>query len=380
MSENIISISYKNLLRRKSRTFLSVLGISLGIMMIIVLVSLSQGLQDSVENTLGKLQNIQVLEKGKPSPLFSVMDESYLDKIRSVNGVRTAMPFIIGIPSSIEGKAIKGANPVMGTDINELKNLKSVSIFEDSIIRGRFFQNNNEKGLTVLGKNVAEDYNKKVGDSIKVEKNNFKVIGIMKTDSALYDGAIMVNLEEARVVKGIDKGIINMIEVEPTIPSESEKLSNKIELLFTDLGARTGEEAASDVAVMLVVVESLTIVISGIAAFVGGIGVLNTMLMSVMERTKEIGVLKAVGWNNKTVLQMILIESIIISFLGLISGILVGGLIVWQVLPLFGINGVINLKLLVLATVFSLSLGLMGGIYPSIRASKMSPLEAFRNE
>ena len=124
----------------------------------------------------------------------------------------------------------------------------------------------------------------------------------------------------------------------------------------------------------------LAIIVSIISAIVAGIGVINTMLMSVMERTKEIGTLKAVGWTSSNVTKMILIESAFIGLLGSLLGLILGYLLSSLITAAVGISTIITFNLVLQNFLFGFILGIIGGVYPAMVASKLDPIEALRSD
>ena len=371
----------KNLLRRKSRTILAVLGISIGITMIITLVSISHGFESQFEGILESFGSAEVLEKGAGDQTFSVLDLDLANNLKKINGIKVISPTIYAIPSTIEGKPAFGgidSVSIVGADVPTWKQMKGGG-FGIEVTKGRFLENNNEDGV-VLGKVVADKNRKKINDKIEINGEEYKVIGIYDTGNSFFDNTMVMSIDTVREIAKLPSGKVNTFRVEAVNPDELNNIAKKIELTFNDVEAYTSEELLEQLSGVLDIISGATILISSVAALIGGIGVLNTMLMSVLERTKEIGILKAVGWKNKVILQMILLESLMISFFGLLFGAIFGGIIAFAIIPLSGLETALNMELIIYASTFSIILGLIGGLYPAYRASKMSPAEAFRND
>jgi putative ABC transport system permease protein len=190
---------------------------------------------------------------------------------------------------------------------------------------------------------------------------------------------VVSTLNIGRELSNIDDNEVTNMEVIPKDSSKVTQLKDLINIRFKgELQALNMQESAS---VITSFIDNLRIAlwaISGIAGVVGGIVVTNTMLMSVMERMKEFGVLKAIGWQNYHVIKMIISESIILSIIGGILGVILGILISMIADYYTKIPSVITIDLIIQALLFALIMGIVGGIYPAIKSAKMSPVEATR--
>ena len=160
-------------------------------------------------------------------------------------------------------------------------------------------------------------------------------------------------------------------------------VNDKIKDEYNDtLNTITTEEMAQTIDDTLDMINSATTAIEALAIIIGGLGVINTMMMTVFERTREIGVLKSVGWTKKRILAMIMGESIVLTILSGIIGSILG---VIAVFILFKVNGdnmtlIFNINIFIKAFIVALSVGIIGGLYPAIKASRLSPTEALRYE
>lgn len=353
--------------------------------MIISLVSVSEGIQSTFQETMSKMQGIYVMEKGAIDQIFSQVDESYADKLAQLRGVREVSPEVFGMASSIEGEDVEvriGGGMPSGTTIGlypeSYENLKTAG-YSTNIVEGRFFRSNSETGKVVLGRTIAEDYNKRVNQRFTINGEDFKIIGVFDSGSKMIDRIMVMHIDDARDLFNLPEDIVNDFLVDPDNPSRADELAEYIDRKFSELQANSAQEFAKQFGEAFSTISLFTLIISSIAAIVGGLGIANTMLMSVVERTKEIGVLKSVGWYSWDVLKLILFESIIISLIGLVLGFFMGWFVSFYVLPNFlNITPVINSEILLIATSFSIGLGIFGGVYPAYKAATMSPLNAFR--
>jgi putative ABC transport system permease protein len=376
---NFLEIVYKNILRRKARTFLSLLGIMIGVSAIVALVGVSNGLKSSALDVMGSLTgDISVTTSGT---FFTVepMNESVMDKIKGIKGVKYIAPVVIIIdveamtgggqgPSSFE---VYGIDPVaeklIGTSATEVK-------------EGRALQASDRYKM-IVGSTYAKMKDLKVGSKVKFYERQFEVVGIMETGNFIMDQMRAIPIDVAREVAGVDPDIIHMVRVKVEKPGTEKEVALRINLIVPDVEATTSSEQTEQISEFLDTIETMTWAISAIAAIVGGIGIMNTMLMSVIERTKEIGVFKAVGWSNNDVLKMILLEGFLLGLFGGILGI-GGGKLTTIAFAAFlrGFQANITLVLVGEAMLFAVALGVFGGIYPAYKAASIDPIDALRNE
>ncbi len=242
-----------------------------------------------------------------------------------------------------------------------------------------YVDNENE---IIIGKLVAEKLKKNVGDEVTLAGKKYKIKGIFETGNMEIDECIILPLEKVQQIAG-DEGKVHFIYVKIDNNADLKTVAQTVEKAYptelTTISSLEDFQRAND---GLNTIDTAAMAISLLAIVIGGIGIINTMMMSVFERTREIGVLKAMGWKNRRVLGMILGESIVLTALAGIVGILLG---------VIGINIIIKMAGLSLLLVFTPSIafkamiiaivvGLIGGVYPAIRASRLQPTEALRYE
>jgi len=234
----------------------------------------------------------------------------------------------------------------------------------------------------IVGWKAAEQMELQVGDTLRLLESNFRVVGIFETGLAFEEMGVVVGLRELQSLTGKPHQV-QFYTISLRDPQQAEAVQEQLRQDFPDIDfALTSElaETMSDLRVM----EEMVGQISFLAVFIGGLGMLNTMLMSVLERTREIGVLRALGWSQGRVLGMILRESLVLGaiggFCGIILGLAIGSLL--TLLP--GIAGALEPLylpgLFVQAMAVALVAGALGGLYPAWRATRMRPVEALRYE
>jgi putative ABC transport system permease protein len=380
----MIKIVLKNMMRRKLRTALATLGIILGVTMLVSIVSISAGLTQQTTESLGKLQGIRVI---KGSSMFRMATEniptSYMDEIRAISGVEAVAGQVEVRISSIEGPLGMGFNlasmmmSILGVEPSEMAVISSS--YSASLTEGRDLDSG-DRYSCVIGQGIADDYNKRVGSIIEVNGVDFRVVGIYETGASMIDSQVVVPIDIARDMSGIPDDMLSTIQVDPDNPEDAERLSRKIELRLDDVDASTQQEFSEDIGELLGMMTAVQWLFSSIAAIVGGIGVMNTMIMSVMERTREFGIMKAVGWTNRDVMKNVLMESVVIGTVGGVVGLFLGSLGARAINLMVNLPATVTFELAAQSFAFAVVLGAVGGLYPAYRASKLNPIEALRYE
>ena len=375
----VFRIAFFNLNRSKTRTLLSMIGIVIGVAAIVSMVAIVDGLFQEVQTTIGQVQGLRVLPKNSSGP-YSTIDVDWADKIDAIQGVRISIPQVIALVTSIDGKKVTfPAVTGVGLDFSRQEKARILG-FQGEITEGRQIRGG-ERNVVVLGKQLADDYDKFVGSKIKINDLDFRVVGIFSSGSAQANSAVLMPIDDARDISNVAAGKINALVVDIVDPSAGDKISRIINFRYgADLEAFSLNDLSSQFGDILGSLRLLVGVVAAIAAIVAGVGIINTMLMSVIERFREIGALKAVGWTEGNVLSMILAESMLIGVVGGFAGLITGSLIAIIINSVFGLKVAITLGLLMQAFIFAISISLIAGIYPAYIASKMDPIDALRSE
>lgn len=376
----MIKLSFLNLFRRKTRSFLALLGVIIGVASIIVLVSIVDGLFLQFNDVINQYKGLNVMEKDAVDQPFSILDEGFANGLERVSGVNVAIPEIWYVPEKIDGKANEfsfSTTSVYGLDIKKQNAARQagwiVDIDEGKTLAG------NDTGFVLIGKKIAKDYHKFVGAKIEVNGKKFVVKGIFKGESDLIENIIVMNLPDAKQLSNIPAGKVNSFTLDLDDPSKSEQVRQLIEFKYPNqvkvYSAATYTKTFDET---LGQFRLLVFFVADISAVVAGIGIVNTILMSIRDRIKEIGTLKAVGWTSGDIVKMVLFESVLIGIIGGIIGIVFGFLIDVVLEAVFGLGFAVTLPLILEAFLFALFLGLAAGIYPAYRASKLEPVIALR--
>jgi len=400
------SIALRNLRHRGIRSWLTLLGIFIGITTVVSLISLGGGLREAIVSQfgVGSTEVIQVQAGGLnsfgppgtsvPNPL-TIEDAEAIERI---NSVEAAIPRqIVTVRLEFNDILVIGTatNIVYGEDRELLYEILDVEALE-----GRLLEES-DNGKVVLGNNFYFDdksgFEKeiRVGDKVTINDNEFEVRGILKKKgSFIFDQIIMLNDEDLESISDFGD-TVDLIEVKVRNKELIEEAQEDIEQLLRDRrDVRKGEEdfevstpeaALSTVNDVLTGVQVFVAMIAAISIIVGSIGIVNTMTTSVLERVKEIGVMKAIGAKNSDIFYQFFIEAGLLGLVGGIVGIICG--IGIGYFGTFAINSFlgastapqINWVLITFTFIGSFVIGAVSGIVPAIRAANQKPVEALRS-
>ena len=391
------------MLSHKMRSFLSILGILIGVAAVIAMLALGQGANKSIKEQLSSLGSNLLLVRPGSSKVhgialqtgtvtrFTFQDVTAINKM--TDEIKRTSPEVTGRGQVVYGN--KNWNTqVEGVGVNyaEMRNSPAAvgrSITEEEVrMRGK---------VALLGATVARELfgdNNPVGETIKINLINFQVIGVLAAKGASgfrdQDDTILVPVTTA-MYRLFGKQYIDTIFVEVKEPGLIEKTQDSITQLIIKQHHLTKENEDTfsifNMADIRKTLESTTktmaMLLGSIAAIslvVGGIGIMNIMLVSVTERTREIGLRKAIGASNKDIMTQFLIEAVAMSFIGGIVGVAIGSGVSTLITIFAGWEVSVSLFSIILATGFSLFIGIAFGLWPAQKASRLDPIEALRYE
>lgn len=366
----------KNLFGRKTRTLLTLVGIAIGVASVIALGALGEGfIQGYSAISGGSDADILVLQKDALDIMFSGVDQVVGDTLATLSGVKEVAEMIYTFAATDEAPyfIVYGYNP----DSFAIHHFK---IIEGDTLSNRYNQRDGKP--VILGRVAAESLNKHVGESLKFYESTFRIVGIYETGEPFEDGAAVILIEDAQKISGKPRQV-NALLLELHPEADITRLQERIEQRYDNLTATKSADFV-DQQEMIKYIEAFTWGVSVVAILLGAVGIMNTMLMSVFERTSEFGVFRAVGWHPVRILNLVLKESLVVCILGSLMGVALGYGVIRAVqnVPTFGslISGRLSINLLGQAGIIAIGLGLVGGGLPAIRASRLTPSEAINAE
>jgi len=405
MFSDIISETYASLSGNKARSGLTMLGIVIGISSVIVLVGVGQGATSSVTSSISDLgSNLLVVSPGSSSSggirggfgSATTLTEKDAQAIKSqVTGIANLAETLTG-RYQVTYKSSNTNTQVIGTQMS-YADIRKITVDLGSFISDQ--QENNSSKVAVLGPTTRDDlFGEGVdptGQIIKINKIQFKVIGVTQAkgssgSASNTDDVIYVPITAAQTFLA-GKSAISNINVQATDSASIDTAQQEItDLLLTRHNISDAASADFTVTNQADIVSSLSSVtgtltwllgaIAGISLLVGGIGIMNMMLTTVTERTREIGLRKAVGAKRSDISSQFLAESITLTFVGGIIGILLGWIVAFIVTKLGVVNAAVTWQSVILAFGVSAVVGIVFGYYPSRKAAALKPIDALKYE
>ena len=370
IKEHIFGMTLKGAFRRKMRSGLTIVGIAIGIMLVTALLMVASGLEAQFQRVIEEGGgDFIVMEKNAPDLMLSRVDVSVKQELEKIDDISWVSGMIFTTAAVRDRPYVM----IFGVELNE----RIIQQFK--IIEGRNLELG-DTGKIVIGRMIAVQEEFDIGDTINIKDSSFEVVGIYETGASFEDGGGVIPLSEVQSLFDVEDQV-SLLHVKVEDIDNADAIRDTIEEKFPKLMALKSTEVAAKQE-DLQLITSIAALISLIAIIVGSIMIMNTMVMSVMERTREIGILRAIGWKKRKILTMILKESLVISVVGGVIGIV---LAVGVVKALTGavslpVDLPVTADLVVSAFVIAIILGIFGGVYPALRASRMSPMEALSHE
>ncbi|MHB1555985.1 MAG: ABC transporter permease [Isosphaeraceae bacterium] len=371
-----ITLIVRNATNRPMRTALTAIGLSVAIAAVIILVGISWNFERSFAAIYrSKRIDLIAVHAGSTNQLSSSLDAKLVDRVRQIEGVADASPTLVDTVA-FEDRNI--ASVLVNGWVPESLLFRGIRTLDGRSLRP------GDDHEALLGRVLALNLDKKVGDRLDVAGEPFTVVGTFESESLFENGALVLPLTTLQKMMGREGQATGLvITAKSPEPEYLEPLRKRIEAALPGVAVTPARDyVLADTQIRLA--KAMAWATASIAMVLGAVGMLNTMLMSIFERTREIGLLRAVGWRRRRVLAMILGESLAIALAGSVLG---------GVLALAGMRALtlsptsrgfiepnIPPEVLGLGLLMGIGLSVLGGLYPAARAAALDPTEALRYE
>jgi putative ABC transport system permease protein len=384
---------WRNLSRRKLRSTLTIAGIGIGIVALVVFGSMANKINTLVSANSALLEGkVMVTAKGSTERQPQPLSPAAVEAVKTVDGVATVIPAIEMLEEGGTSMAMF-ASTIVGTT-PEARTVPGA--YNLTVAQGRALDASDEdSNAAVLGADIALKSDKNVGDTIEIRGEEFTVVGILETTLAMPDTEILVPMKAAQrmFVAGLPDmyktgvnpdDVVTELIVYPDPGVDPDELANRIKAADDTVGTMTSADIDQTFGAVAELFTAILIGIALISLLVGGLSIINTMAMSVAERTREIGIKRAIGGSRGRVVREIVSESAVIGLIGGLLGLAAGCVIVVvgnRIGRLSG-SGLFELTVFTAASsvVFATALGALAGLIPALNAARLDPVAALRYE
>ena len=389
----------------RTRSFLTCLGIAIGVASIILILSLMGSISNLVKSEIGEIgADLIVVRPGSTKDtVTSIVEEltsansfqksnlsaSDTEAIRKIENISAVAPVAIASNTVESEKNTFPSVPILGTNTDFIK-------IEPLALRfGSFFNENNAENSVVLGHTLSlslfNTINSTVGKTVSIMGEKLMVVGVLDEveksinfDNVDFDNALIMNLDTLDKITGSSQ--VQQINVKANNTDSLDAISDNIKktLLEKKNGDQNftvsyGDDITHPAGSLFSIISGMLTLVAAISLVVGGIGVMNIMLVSVAERTHEIGIRKAVGASSRNILMQFLFEALILSILGGIFGLILGYILAFVLSTFTPFAPFISWEILAITLLTTLVIGIIFGIYPALKAATKNPIDSLKH-
>ncbi|MBS4174451.1 ABC transporter permease [Bacillus sp. FJAT-49736] len=389
MFKENIKMAWMNLIHNKMRSFLTMLGIVIGVASIIALITIVEGAMNGMTSEFSLFGTDKITVQAMGTPLKKGLVDNDIQNLKNIDQVAGVSPTLTGNTTVVYNGKEKKDVTVQG------KNEVYFSKTKDLIENGRGLNNldiQNKNQVCLIGSNIARELfwgENPISKKLLIAGVTYTVVGTLQKSGSFSDSsnndAVIIPYTTSMGLLGT--GYMSNVDVYMNNANESEKITENIEAALNQAfnykeNSFTVINMQDMIASFKKITTMLSLMLGGIASIslvVGGIGIMNMMLVSVTERTTEIGLRKALGAEPKRIQQQFLLEAVFLSLFGGTIGLLLGALIALGVCMLIGASFVLSVATILLAFGFSAAIGIIFGIAPARKASRLNPIDALRS-
>lgn len=389
-----LKIALNSLLSNRLRSLLTTLGVIIGVAAVITLVSMGEGAKSYILTQIGSWglgSNSITVQPGVEETTMPELTMTLEDAIalrQKVHNLQYLMPEFVGRGRLVYGKTSYFPTYTLGVSPDY------PYAYKQRPVEGRFFTSAEEAGrkrVAVIGKTVAHKLFGElspIGEKIKMNSIGYMVIGVLEEKGSLMG----VDMDDIALIPStlseLTLGVSKIWEMFITVNNESQvpqAVADVKKILIArhrkeDFHIHTQQGLIDIIGNILNAMTGIVSAIAAISLLVGGIGIMNIMLVSVTERTREIGIRKAIGAKRRDIFIQFVFESVLITMTGAVIGIIIGTLAAWGIMAFLKLEAVIAWNAAYLACVVAFLVGTFFGVYPAVRASRLDPVEALRYE
>ena len=389
----------------RTRSFLTCLGIAIGVASIILILSLMGSISNLIKEEVSEIGSdlVVVRPHSTKDTVTNIVEEltsansfqksslsiSDIKTISEVEGVTAAAPIAISTNTIASDKNTFSSVPVLGT------NLDFINIEPIPLQHGSFLTEQNKAHSVVLGHSLSlalfNTINSTVGQMVTIMGEKFMVVGVLSEvdksinfDNVDFDNTLIIDIESLDKITGSTQ--IQQINVKAANTDSLPEISNNITEALTDqkqgdqnFTVSYGDNITHPASSLFVIISGMLTLVATISLVVGGIGVMNIMLVSVSERNHEIGVRKAVGASSRNILMQFLLEALILSLLGGILGLILGYILAFLLSIITPFAPFISWQIILITFATTLTVGIIFGIYPAIKAAAKNPIDSLKH-